>query len=107
MVVHQKITNFSIIINIIIIIIGLLSKLILPPEIPLFFGLPQTSEILAPSTFIILPSIVALIIALFNFLLASKIDNNYLKKAFNFATLAVTFLSLIATIKIILLVGSI
>ena len=59
----KKLILTSFVLNLIIIVLGLLAQFILPPEIPLLFGLPQTTEQLTPSIYIILPSIIALIIS--------------------------------------------
>lgn len=101
----RKLIIFSIILNAAMILIGLFSNFILPPEIPVYFGLPQTSEQLAPRILIILPFILGLIISLTNCLIAIKISNNYLKKALGFATFSISILAFIASIKIIFLVG--
>lgn len=95
-----------IIINLIILVIGLISKLILPPQIPIFFGLPQTEEQLGPSILIIMPTAICLAFILINTYVATKIENNYIKKALVFGSLAITLLSTIAILKIIFLVGS-
>lgn len=97
----------SIILNALFILIGLISQLILPPEIPLFYGLPKNSEQLAPSLFIILPASISLIITITNAVLSINTDNNYLKKTLAFASVSASLLSSIATYKIIFLVGSI
>lgn len=102
-----KLFTFSIVLNLFFIALGLLSRFILPPEIPLFFGFPQTTEQLAPSLFIIIPSAISLVLVIINFYIALNLESIYLKKTLAFATLATTLLSSIAVIKIILLVGSI
>lgn len=97
----------SIIINALFILIGLISQLILPPEIPLFYGLPKNNEQLAPSLFIVLPAATSLIITIVNAVLSINTDSSYLKKTLAFASISASLLSSIATYKIILLVGSI
>jgi len=94
-------------INMITIFSGLLAKFILPPEIPLFYGLPQTSEQLANSTFIILPACIALLLTLINAIISINISGIYLKKTLAVASISISLLSLIGTFKIIFLIGSI
>lgn len=103
----KKLFVYSFIINIIVIILGLLSIYILPPEIPLFYGLPRTSEQLAPSFLIILPATVSFLLTLFNVFLSINVNELYLKKALSFTSIFISILSLIGTFKIIFLIGSI
>lgn len=103
----KKLFIASFIINLIVILSGLLIRLILPPKIPLFYGLPQTSEQLAPSVLIILPATIALFFTIINSIFSINIDSTYLKKTLAFASISVSLLSLIGTFKIIFLIGSI
>ena len=96
----------SFIINAIFIIFGLVSTFILPPEIPLFYGLPKNSEQLANSMLIILPSSISIFMTLINALISINLESQYLKKTMAFASIAVTILGTIATYKIIFLVGA-
>lgn len=102
-----KLIISTVITNLIVILIGLAAKFILPPQIPIFFGFPQTEEQLAPSLLIIIPPIISLFFTIINSVAAINIESSYIKKSFAFASLAVTLLSTIAVIKIIFLVGSI
>lgn len=97
----------SFFVNSSLIILGLLSKLVLPPEIPLFYGLPKNSQQLSQSIFIILPSLISLILTLANSVISINLDSQFLKRSLAFASILVTLLSLITTYKIIFLVGSI
>ncbi|MFZ3301434.1 MAG: hypothetical protein WA152_01820 [Microgenomates group bacterium] len=97
----------SIIVNILFILLGLVSQLVLPPEVPLFYGLPKNSEQLAPSLFIIVPAVISLFITVVNAVISINVDSTYLKKTLAFASISVCLLSVIATYKIIFLVGSI
>lgn len=97
----------SLAINLVLIISGLLAKFILPPEIPLFYGLPKNEEQLAPAIFVILPAVIALLTTTINIVVALSIDSLYLKRTMAFTSISVTILSIIATYKIIFLVGSI
>ena len=97
----------SFVLNVLAIVSSLFATFILPPEVPLLFGLPQTEEQIVPSFLVSLPNAVALIITVLNALLAIYLDDAYLKRVLSFVSLAITILSLIATSKIIFLVGSI
>lgn len=97
----------SLVISVITIVLGLLAQLILPPQIPLYYGLPQTSEQITPSIFIILPSLLSIIITIINTSFSTKIHDIFLKKTLAFASISVSVLATITTYKIIFLVGSI
>lgn len=103
----KKIIISSFVVSGVTILSGLLSQFILPPEIPLFYGLPQTSEQIAPSILIIIPSTASLLITLVNILFISKASNIYLKKTLAFTSITISTLATITTLKIIFLVGAI
>lgn len=102
----KKMFVASFFISVATILLGLIAQIILPPEIPLFYGLPQTSEQLSPAIFIILPSLASILITIINAIISIKIDGNYLKRTLAFASIAVSILAVITTYKIIFLVGS-
>jgi len=103
---YFKLAIFSLFICFGVIILSLISRFFLPPKIPILFGLPQTDKQLAPSFFIILPSAIAILITIINALLAINIKSIFLKKALMFATISVSMLATITTLKVIFLVGS-
>lgn len=102
----KKIFVWSFFISIITILIGLIAKFIIPPEIPLYYGLPQTSEQLAPAILIITPSLFSLLITIINAVLSMYIESDYLKKTLVLSSIFISILAVIATFKIIFLVGS-
>lgn len=97
----------SIFINIVLISgILLIRNKILPPEVPLFYGLPQGQEQLASSNFLIFPSIISIVITIINISLALVVRDNFLKKALIVAGIFSVLFPLATTLKIIFLVGS-
>ncbi len=102
----KKLFILSVFSSIILIIIGLLCQIILPPQIPLFYGLPQTEKQLVPSIFIVLPSAISLATTLFNAVLAIKVSDNFLKKTLAFTSISISLLVTITTLKIIFLISS-
>jgi hypothetical protein len=102
----QKLIILSIIIN--VASIGFVFILLnhLPPEIPLFFGLAQSEAQLKSSLSLVVPGIIALGITVLNVVIGLITSNEYLRKILISATVAVSILSIITTIKILLLVGS-
>lgn len=96
----------SLIINGVLVLSGLLAKFILPPEIPLYYGLPKNEDQLAKSIYIILPALISILITFTNTVLSIISTSIYLKKTLAFASISITILSIVATYKIIFLVGS-
>ena len=97
----------SLIINLVLVVLSLGAKFILPPEIPLFYGLPKNEDQLAPAIYLFLPSLISIFITIANMVIATAINSNYLKRTLAFASISITILSIIATYKIVFLVGSI
>lgn len=77
----------------------------LPPQIPLFYGLPKTQEQLTTSFGLIIPSTVSLGIIMINLLIVQALRDDFLRKVLTMAGVAGIFFSTITTIKIISLVG--
>lgn len=98
---------FSFISSLMFLVISLVSNLILPPQIPIFYGLPKTTEQLGKSIYIILPSLVSILITIINAVLAINIESQHQKRILAFSSLLVSILAIVTTYKIIALVGSI
>jgi len=103
----KKMYIISFVLNIFFIIIAFLAQFILPPEIPLFYGMPQNNLQIAPSYLLFLPSGISLIILIINLAISNKINDIYLKKTMAIASLLVSFLSAITIAKIIFLIANI
>ena len=92
--------------NILVIVLVFIANSYLPPEVPLFYGLVYGEEQLASSYLLVLPSLVSLIIILINSMVSMYVEDKFIKSVLIITNFAVTFFSIITTIKIILLVGS-
>ena len=90
-------------INILIVIIV---KNNLPPEVPLFYGLVKGPEQLTSSLGLIIPGVISLIITTLTVCLVIFLNNKFLQQTLILSSFAVSVFSIITTIKIILLVGS-
>lgn len=101
-----RLIYFSIVINVITIAGILLFKRFIPPEVPLYYGLPEGNNQVAASQELIIPSMVSLLVVLVNISLASLLQNEYLKRTLIIVSLIITLLSLITTLEIVFLVGS-
>jgi hypothetical protein len=78
----------------------------LPPEIPLYYGMAEGDQQLAPTHGLLFPSLFALGVIIINSALALMIKNDFLKHVLILAALGITVLVAITTVKIVLLVGS-
>ncbi|MEJ2348003.1 MAG: hypothetical protein P8Y17_02260 [Patescibacteria group bacterium] len=95
-----------ILINILIIALVVLVQIFLPPQIPLFYGLPEGEAQLAPSLSLIIPSLVSLVIMITNITISYFLKDEILKKFLITTAIGVSIFSIVTTIKIVLLVGS-
>jgi len=77
----KKFYVFSFFLSLSIIAISFLAKLILPPEIPLFYGFPQSQQRLSQSIYLFIPSLFSLLTTAVNAYISIFIDNNYLAVA--------------------------
>jgi len=96
----------SLAINLIGIILVFLLQKKLPPEVPLFYGLPEGEEQLTNPQGLILPFIVSSILTIFNTILTFLLEDQFLQKTLAVSTLATSILAFVTVSKIILLVGS-
>lgn len=78
----------------------------LPPQLPLFYGLPKGEEQLTSTFGLIIPSLTSIAIVLVNFGLAQILSDSYFRRILSLASIGSVFLSTITTLKIIVLVGS-
>lgn len=103
---YFKAVIFIVIINILTIIAILFLQRYLPPEIPLFYGLPDTVEQLATTRSLIIPPAISTTIIIINTTVCVFIKDEFLKKTLMISGLATFIFSIIAIIRIIFLVGS-
>ena len=78
----------------------------LPPEIPLFYGFPESEDQLAQSMWLTIPPIVALGITAVNAFISYILSDIFYKKILVITSFIATFFSTITVLKIIFLVGS-
>lgn len=92
--------------NIITIIVVLIFQKNLPPEIPLYYGLPRSTRQLATPPELIIPLIISLVVAFFNNSIAFLTKSDFLKKVLIIASYFIIAMAIITVIKIMLLVGT-
>lgn len=95
-----------IILNILVVISVFFLQRYLPPEIPLFYGLPETVEQLATTRSLIIPPAITIAIIIVNTTLCIFVKDDFLKKTLMISSLATFVFSIIAVTRIFLLVGS-
>lgn len=98
---------YFLMLNLVIIIISLSIYKILPPEIPLFYGLPIGSSQIASKWLLSIPPISSLVILGVNVGLSKIVREEFLKKTLILSAMFITMLSTITTLKIIFLIASI
>ena len=102
----KKIFLASFSISVLSILFALISQPFLPPQIPLFYGLPVGEEQLSSSPGLVIPGVVSLLILAVNFVLTKITQEDFLKKVLAIVTLVSSLFAIITTLKIIFLVGS-
>lgn len=101
----QKFATAAVLVNLAVIAGVLLIRHFLPPEIPLFYGLPEGGEQLGGDYQLITPSVVSLGIIFLNIILGIIVKDEFLAKILILTGIASTFFSLVTTLKIIFLIG--
>ena len=94
-------------VNFLIVILTLVLKAKLPPEIPLFYGAAEGHEQIATSILLVVPAIISLLFITVNLFLSYFLEDEFLKKALMLTAISTSLLAATTTIKIFLLVGSI
>lgn len=88
------------------ILLVLIIKFKLPPEVPLYYGLAEGSEQLSQTLGLTIPGAISIGVTLVNYLIAFLTKNKFLQKIVITTAFCVSFLSIITVVKIVLLVGS-
>ena len=101
-----KIVWVSFLIGFITLLTVILSQKYLPPQVPLFYGLPEGENQLSSSWGLAIPGAVSLIITGLNLLICLFLENRFLQKSLILSSLTVSIFSFVTTIKILFLVGS-
>lgn len=102
---YKEYVYFSLVLNIVSIILILILKGILPPVVPLFYGLPAGAMQLSPTVALILIPTAGVVITLINIFISRLTKDAFLKKTLIISSAFISFLLSIAVFKIIFLVG--
>jgi len=93
--------------NLFLIFAVIFAQDLLPPEVPLLYGLPEGEKQLAASSLLTIPSALSLLIIFVNTTFSLFIKNDFIKKVLIASGIVITFFSTITTLKIFFLVGNI
>ncbi len=104
---YSKLLYVSLLINIITIGLVFLFKRILPPEVPLLYGLAEGDSQLVDRDSLILPSLISIIVVLINTATSLMVSDEYLQKALVVTAFASSIIASIAVLEVLFLVGSI
>jgi len=96
----------SLLINTLTVIGVLLLGKRLPPQLPLFYGLPEGQEQLTSKFGLVTASFSAFAIVIINAIISSVLKNDFLRKTLIIVGFVVSVLALITTIEITLLVSA-
>ena len=96
----------SILINVLTIVGVLALSKRLPPQLPLFYGLPEGKEQLTSRTGLVVAAFSSFTIVLVNAAFSGLLKNDFLRKTLIISGFAISLLSLITTTEIVLLVGA-
>jgi|SRR3989344_9029445 len=97
---------FSIMLSVLGIFFIFLLQANLPPEVPLFYGLPEGEEQLTSSARLVIPLTLSIFITIINFIIILFLRNSFLQKTLVLVSFAISILSFLTTLRIVLLVGS-
>ena len=98
--------SFALTTNLIALILVIIFQRFLPPLVPLFYGLPVGEEQLVPSWVLIVPILVSILIISANVSGSLLVKDEFLKKTLVLGGILINVLSIVTTVRIILLVGS-
>ncbi|OGM20674.1 hypothetical protein A2955_04860 [Candidatus Woesebacteria bacterium RIFCSPLOWO2_01_FULL_37_19] len=101
-----KLLRLSFILSLVNIVVVLLIKNFLPPQIPLYYGLAEGQEQLSGTLGLVVPGILSLSLTSVNTIIMFFVKDNFIKQTLIISSLVVTIFATITTLKIILLVGS-
>src|SRR5450830_1860522 len=95
----------AIAIDVVVILAIIVTKNLLPPVLPLFYGLPAGQTQLTSTYGFLIAPVTALLITILNLIVSLSVKDDFLKKVLAISAFAVSFLTVITVSKIIFLVG--
>jgi len=102
----KKIAFIFLAINLVAILIILAIQKILPPKIPLFYGLPEGEEQLTAPLSLIIPNLISFSIILIDIIFSFNIKDIFYKKIIIISGVLATLFSCVTVAKIIFLVSN-
>lgn len=90
--------------NVVFLIVIILISKTLPPQVPLYYGLPRGEEQLVSPISLVLPIILSLLFIILNNIIAYFTEILFLKKVLIFGSYFVSLLSIVTIVNIIFLI---
>jgi hypothetical protein len=103
---YKKVVYLAVALNLLVIAGVFLIKNFLPPEVPLFYGLPEGQEQLSSVYLLALPSVISIGLIFLNILLGILVKDEFITKILCLTGIASAFFAIVTTFKIVFLVGS-
>lgn len=94
------------VLDIVCILAVIVSFSLLPPQVPLFYGLAKGAEQLAPRAFLVIPALASLLVLVINSAISLNVKDDFIKKVLILGAVTSTVFALTTTVKIMFLVGS-
>lgn len=101
----SKPVYLSFVLNIISMAFILLIQKHLPPQIPLYYGLPEGEAQLVSPLWLLLPAVICFILTAINSFLSIYLKNNFIKKLPIFTSITLSAFSTITIFEIAFLIG--
>jgi|SRR3989304_6746538 len=102
----KKIILSALVLNLIVGMLAFLIQPLLPPQIPLFYGMAEAEKVIAPAWGLIIPTLISMGILSVNFLLSIAFEDLFIKKTLLLSGIAASFFAIVTTLKIFFLVAS-
>src|SRR3989304_9767447 len=91
----KKIILSALVLNLIVGMLAFLIQPLLPPQIPLFYGMAEAEKVIAPAWALVIPSLASLGILGINFALGLTLEDEFLKKTLVLTGLAASFFAIV------------
>lgn len=101
----RKLVYAALVINLLTAVLIIAIRSLLPPVVPLLYGLPAGAQQLVKTPFLLIVPLIAQLITLGNILLTLTTKDIFFKKTLVVTSIFISILSTITIVKIILLIG--
>ncbi len=103
----KRLFSLSVLISLLGLVMVLIFYKQIPPQIPLYYGLPEGKSQIAPTNALFIPCGISFFFVLINFSIARVTKDVFLQKSLYYISISISVMALITTLKILFLVGNI